>query len=145
LAEAARANITTSLNLLELSRSCPRLERMVYVSTAYVTPHPGDAAPIAEVLAPLPGPAAELYQAILEGTADTAGLLRRSGHPNTYTLTKSLAEHLLLGRRGSIPLSIIRPSIISASWRYPFPGWLDSMAGFASFVVLIGLGHLRVA
>jgi 1-acyl-sn-glycerol-3-phosphate acyltransferase len=143
LAEAARANVATSLNLLQLSRSCARLKRLVYVSTAYVTPHPGEGVPIQEVLAPLPAPAADLYQSILDGTVNEAELLRRSGHPNTYTLTKSLAEHLLLARRDEVPLAIIRPSIISASWRYPFPGWLDSMSGFASFVVLIGLGHLR--
>ncbi|HEV8148890.1 MAG TPA: SDR family oxidoreductase [Gemmatimonadales bacterium] len=143
LAEAARANVATSLNLLELSRHCTRLERLVYVSTAYVTPHPGEGVPIKEVLAPLPAPAAELYQAILDRSVNETELLRRSGHPNTYTLTKSLAEHLLLARRGRVPLAIIRPSIISASWRYPFPGWLDSLSGFASFVVLIGSGHLR--
>ena len=143
LAEAARANVATSLNLLELARGCRTLARLVYVSTAYVTPHPGEGIPIEEVLAPLPEPAAELYRAILEGQCDAAALLKRSGHPNTYTLTKSLAEHLLVERGGELPLAIIRPSIISAAWRYPFPGWIDSTSGFASFVVLIGMGHLR--
>ena len=143
LQEAARANVATSLNLLELARGCAGLGRLVYVSTAYVTPHPGEGLPIEEVLAPLPAPAAELYRAILDGRGDAATLLKRSGHPNTYTLTKSLAEHLLLERRGEVPLAIIRPSIISASWQYPFPGWIDSTSGFASFVVLIGMGHLR--
>lgn len=143
LAEAARANIATTLNLLDLARSCPRLERLVYVSTAYVTPHPGEGVPIRELLAPLPAPADELYQSIRGGGVDEALLLRRSGHPNTYTFTKSLAEHLLLERHADLPLAIIRPSIISAAWQHPFPGWIDSTAGFASFVVLIGLGHLR--
>lgn len=143
IAEAARANVATTLNLLELARGCPGLARLVCVSTAYVTPHPGEGVPIDEVLAPLPAPAAELYRAILETKGNEAELLKRSGHPNTYTLTKSLAEHLLCERRGEVPLAIIRPSIISASWRHPFPGWIDSTSGFASFVVLIGMGHLR--
>ena len=38
IALAARANITASLNMLEVARSLPRLQRFVYVSTAYVTP-----------------------------------------------------------------------------------------------------------
>lgn len=143
LAEAARSNVATSLNLLDLARDTARLERLVAVSTAYVTPHPGEGVPIRERLAPLPAPAAELYEEIRTGRADEAALLRRSGHPNTYTLTKSLAEHLLVERHGGLPLVIIRPSIISASWRWPFPGWIDSMAGFGSFVVLTGLGYLR--
>jgi 1-acyl-sn-glycerol-3-phosphate acyltransferase len=143
LAQAAQANIETSLNLLELAQRCPGLERLVCVSTAYVTPHRGDDVPIAETLAPLPAPAAELLGRIREGRADEAGWLARSGHPNTYTLTKSIAEHLLVARRGEVPLTIIRPSIISASRAHPFPGWIDSTAGFGAFVLLLGLGHLR--
>jgi alcohol-forming fatty acyl-CoA reductase len=143
VADAVRANVTTSLNVLELARTCARLERLVCVSTAYVTPHPGDGVAIEETLAPLPGPADEIYLSILKGRTVEAELLARSGHPNTYTLTKSLAEHLLAARQGAVPLSIVRPSIISASWRHPFPGWIDSTAGFGGFVVLMGLGHMR--
>lgn len=143
LSEAARANIAASLHMLELARSCSRLRRFVCVSTAYVSPFPGAGRPIDESLAPLPLPAEEIYRSILDGTADERDLLSQSGHTNTYTLTKSLAEHLLLARRGAVPLTIVRPSIISASWRHPFPGWIDSTAGFASFVILMGLGHLR--
>ena len=144
LEEAARSNVGPTVHLLELARSCRRLERLVYVSTAYVTPHPGNGTAIAEALAPLPRPAEELYRSILDGSADQRKLLKESRHPNTYTFTKCLAEHLITERRGGVPLSIVRPSIISSSWRYPFPGWIDSMSGFGGFVVLIGLGHLRV-
>lgn len=143
LSEAARSNIAASLNMLELAQSCSQLQKFVYVSTAYVTPHPGEGSAIDEQLAPLPQPAGEIYDTILDGTAVARDLLAQSGHTNTYTLTKSLAEHLLVTRRGAVPLSIVRPSIIAASWRYPFPGWIDSTAGFASFVILMGLGHLR--
>ncbi len=143
LADAARWNVAASLNLLELARACAGLERLVYVSTAYVTPAAGAHTSAGETLAPLPAPAEELYGDILNGGARAAELFRRSGHPNTYTFTKSLAEHLLVARSGGVPLAIVRPSIISASWRYPFPGWIDSAAGFATFVMLLGSGHLR--
>jgi alcohol-forming fatty acyl-CoA reductase len=143
LQSAARSNVTTALNVLEMARHCSRLERLVSVSTAYVTPHADNDTPIAESLSPLPAPAEELLASIENGTAVEAELLKRSGHPNTYTLTKSIAEHLLLSRRGSIPLAIVRPSIISASREQPFPGWIDSSSGFGAFVLLIGLGHLR--
>ena len=143
VAAAARSNITTALNMLELARHCPRLERFVSVSTAYVTPHTDDDAPIPEALSPLPAPAEELLASIETGQAVESELLARSGHPNTYTLTKSIAEHLLMARKGAVPLTIIRPSIISASREQPFPGWIDSTSGFGAFVLLIGLGHLR--
>ncbi len=143
LAEAARSNIDTTLNLLELSREFTRLERLIYTSTAYVTPHPGEGVAIEERLAPLPESAGTLYQAILDGTV-SEDLLARTGHPNTYTLTKSMAEHLLVERCGTVPLTILRPSVISASWQYPFPGWIDSPTGFAVFVIQLGLGYFRV-
>lgn len=142
LARAARVNVDASLNLLELVRHVPKLERFVYVSTAYVTPHvPG--APVEEVLAPLPAPAADLYEACVDGTFTDAELLARTRQPNGYTLTKSIAEHLLVERRGAIPLTIVRPSIITASREHPFPGWIDSTAGYAAFVLFVGTGRFR--
>lgn len=144
LAEAAAANITSCLNMLELARRCVKLKQLVNVSTAYVTPFRRGAGPITEVLAPLPRAAADIYRAILDGTADEKQYLAETGHPNTYTFTKCVAEHLATERKGDIPLVIVRPSIISASYRHPFPGWLDSAAAFAGFVALIGTGHLKV-
>ncbi|XP_037505642.2 putative fatty acyl-CoA reductase CG5065 [Rhipicephalus sanguineus] len=43
------------------------------------------------------------------------------GHPNTYTLTKSLAESLLLEQRGDTPVAIVRPSIVTAAMNEPLP------------------------
>lgn len=140
-AVAAKANITTSLNLLEAVRACPRLERIVYVSTAYVTPH--HAGRIAEALVPLPVSANALLATLEAGRESDATVLARTGHPNTYTLTKTVAEHLMSERRGGVPLTIVRPSIITASRQQPVPGWIDSTTGFGAFVTLIGLGHLR--
>ena len=71
-----------------------------------MTPHPGHGVPIGETLAPLPAPAAALLAAIREGRADEAELLAASGHPNTYTLTKSIAEHLLAALREG-PASVL--------------------------------------
>lgn len=139
--EAAQANIYSTLHLLQLAKQLPHLARFVYVSTAYVTPHPG-ALPIREQLVPLPLPATQLLAQIDAGASDES-LLAITGHPNTYTFTKCLAEHLVAEQRGTLPVSIVRPSIISASRMAPFPGWIDSNAGFGAFVLLIGLGHLR--
>lgn len=139
---AARANITASLNMLEVARTLPMLSRFVYVSTAYVTPGV-DGTPIEETLVPLPAPAAELYAACTGTGVSEEALLARTGHPNSYTLTKAIAERLLVEHRGDVPLTIIRPSIITASRQHPFPGWIDSTAGYAAFVMLVGTGHLR--
>ena len=143
LKNAATANIATALEMLDLARECQKLESLVSVSTAYVTPHRSDEQPVVEELAPLPAPAAELYERIMRGEIDEAELLAKSGHPNTYTLTKCIAEHLLCERHGNTPLALVRPSIISSSAHQPFPGWIDSPAAFALFAAQIGAGRMR--
>ncbi len=142
VAEAAKANITSTLNIMNLARSCDGLKSVVSVSTAYVTPHLPHTK-IEEKLVPVPWDPESIYREIQDGVVSTEDLLPKSGHPNSYTLTKCLAEHLLVSRFSDLPLSIVRPSIISASREWPAPGWLDSRAAFAAFVALIGSGHLR--
>ena len=77
LRNAATANIATALEMLGLAKECQRLESLVSVSTAYVTPHQSDEQPIVEELAPLPAPAAELYERIMRG--GLPGRQRRGG------------------------------------------------------------------
>lgn len=45
---------------------------------------------------------------------------------------------------GDTPLTIVRPSIISASLHHPFPGWIDSFAAVAGPVSAFALGGLKV-
>lgn len=146
IARAASANISSSLEITKLAKGCDKLDAMVAVSTAYVTPHHGaDKGPmtVTEQLAPLPEPAAAIYERILAGVADEDALKAASGLPNTYTLTKSVSEHMICEAREDLPLAILRPSIISSAWERPVPGWIDSNAAFAAFVTAIGSGHFR--
>lgn len=48
-------------------------------------------------------------------------MLDTYNRPNTYTLTKTLAEELVLDESGNLPITIVRPSIIGAVWREPLP------------------------
>lgn len=41
--------------------------------------------------------------------------------PNTYTYTKAMAESLLLEEAQGLPIAIVRPSIVGASWEEPVP------------------------
>jgi alcohol-forming fatty acyl-CoA reductase len=144
VAEAAAINIGGALNVLQFAQRCPSLQRMVDVSTAYVTPHPGAGVAVHESLVDLPLDVEAVYASIMDGTANEQSLLATSRHANTYTLTKCLAELLLARRRGDVPLTLLRPSIVSACRRFPFPGWIDSRAAYAAFISLLGAGYLRV-
>jgi alcohol-forming fatty acyl-CoA reductase len=141
IAAAKAANIDAALNVLELARRCARLVSMVSVSTAYVSVW--RQGPIGEALGHLPRAAADVLRAIADGSVSEGELLAESGHPNTYTFTKCVAEHLLSERRGHVPLVIVRPSIISAAWSQPMPGWIDSRAAFAGCLLATGLGFVK--
>ena len=41
--------------------------------------------------------------------------------PNTYTYTKAMAETLLMEEAKGLPVAIVRPSIVGASWEEPLP------------------------
>ena len=49
--------------------------------------------------------------------------------PNTYTFTKAIAEQLINEERGSLPISIVRPSIVAGAIEEPMPGWVDNVNG----------------
>lgn len=141
--EAARANIHTALNVLAFAKACSNLEKMVHVSTAYVHPFQSVDTVQEERLVRLGRSAREIYDDIMLDEDNEAALLKLYGYPNTYTLTKCISEQLLVENQDNVPLTIVRPSIISPSFQYPFPGWIDSFAAYCGFIVSIGCGYLR--
>lgn len=56
-------------------------------------------------------------------------------YPNTYTFTKNLAEQTISNNSKGLTVAIVRPSIICASLKEPFPGWLVSFAGQSGIVI----------
>jgi long-chain acyl-CoA synthetase len=60
------------------------------------------------------------------------------GWPNTYTLTKSLAESLLTKYGEGLPIAIVRPAIVETSVAKPFVGWNEGINTSASLSYLLG-------
>ena len=60
------------------------------------------------------------------------------GWPNTYTLTKSLAESLILKRGAGLPIAMVRPAIVETSVSKPFVGWNEGINTSASLSYLLG-------
>ncbi|NXX28151.1 FACR1 reductase, partial [Nicator chloris] len=63
--------------------------------------------------------------------------------PNTYTYTKALAESVVQQEGAELNIAIVRPSIIGASWKEPFPGWIDNFNGPSGIFIAAGKGILR--
>lgn len=65
-------------------------------------------------------------------------ILKKFNFPNTYTLTKNMAEQALQKNRGpNLRLSITRPAVVCSCIKYPFPGWTDSIAAGGAVVFSI--------
>ncbi|KAI3774583.1 hypothetical protein L1987_49142 [Smallanthus sonchifolius] len=52
---------------------------------------------------------------------------KHHGWPNTYVFTKAMGEMLLGELRMDAPLVILRPTIISSTYKEPFPGWIEGI------------------
>ncbi len=69
-----------------------------------------------------------------------AGIKRAQelGWPNTYTLTKSLAESLIHKHGAGLPVAVVRPAIVETSVEKPFLGWNEGINTSASLSYLLG-------
>lgn len=66
-------------------------------------------------------------------------IVKQVGFPNTYSLAKNLAEKALTKYiRPGIRLSMSRPSAITATQKFPFPGWTDSIAAAGAVIYALG-------
>src|SRR6201993_3776254 len=63
---------------------------------------------------------------------------RELGWPNTYTLTKSLAESLIVKYGAGVPVAVVRPAIVETSVAKPFLGWNEGIDTSASLSYLLG-------
>ncbi|RBA14424.1 hypothetical protein FPRO05_03216 [Fusarium proliferatum] len=142
VSDAISSNVDSARNVLSLAKDCNSLRRLVITSTAYVTPP--QEAPIYESLVELPRPASRLINELKAGAIGKQQAIAATGHPNIYSLSKCLAEHLICETKGSLPVTIVRPSIICAALQHPIAGWIDSKAAFGGLVLGFASGVLRV-
>ncbi|PSR86500.1 Alcohol-forming fatty acyl-CoA reductase [Actinidia chinensis var. chinensis] len=67
---------------------------------------------------------------------------RKYGWPNTYVFTKAMAEMLMGHLKQNLPLVIIRPTIVTSTFKEPFPGWVEGIRTIDSLAVGYGKGKL---
>lgn len=51
--------------------------------------------------------------------------MKSTSHPNTYTLSKALAEEVAYSYRSKVPIVVIRPSLIWFADKEPFAGYVS--------------------
>ncbi|KAM9502517.1 fatty acyl-CoA reductase 1-like isoform 2-T2 [Salvelinus alpinus] len=143
LKDAMQLNVLATQKMVALAHRMKHLEVFLHVSTAYAN---CDRTLIEEVVYPPPVDYKKLIDS-LEWmdeklvSAMTPGLIGK--RPNTYTYTKAMAEYLVQQECGNLNVAIIRPSIVGASWKEPFPGWIDNFNGPSGIFIAAGKGILR--
>lgn len=120
-----------------------RSQALVHVSTAYCNCDRND---VAEEIYPLdnePEQIIALTKWMDDKMVDDLTPCLIAGRPNTYTFTKALTERMIQKERGSLPVAIVRPSIVLSSYREPVPGWVDNCNGPTGIVAAVGKGFFR--
>ncbi|KAA0203854.1 hypothetical protein HAZT_HAZT006743, partial [Hyalella azteca] len=138
-----KMNVLGVKRIIELCKKMKNLVSLVHVSTAYCN---CDRNEVEELVYDPPSDAEALLKLIDLMDDDlfnhlTPKLIGK--RPNTYTFTKALAEHVLVTEARDLPVAIVRPSIVSAAWREPIPGWVDNLNGPTGLIVGVGKGMLR--
>lgn len=140
---AVDMNVLATRRMLELCHKLPNIVSLIHVSTAYANCNLSE---VDEIVYPPPFPPKQIIDAtewMEPALLDSITPKLIGDRPNTYTFTKALAENLLVDECGSLPVAIVRPSIVSAAWKEPYPGWIDNLNGPAGIIVAGGKGVLR--
>ncbi|XP_075974339.1 putative fatty acyl-CoA reductase CG5065 [Anticarsia gemmatalis] len=141
LKEAWRTNVEGTRIILELTRRMQRIEVLLHISTAYSN---SDREVIEEMLYPPPANIEDVHQLVKQDLTEDETLKIINKHPNTYTFTKALTEHLVAANKAYMPTVIIRPSVVAAIKNDPIKGWLQNWYGATGLVTCTARGFNRV-
>lgn len=143
LKTAIEMNVMGTRRLLDLCRRMTKLVAFVHVSTAFCNCNEKDLEETVVPLSPSPTQILDALQWMSDGLIQAVAPELLKGRPNTYTYTKALAENVLNDECGDLPVAIVRPSIVVASWKEPYPGWVDSVNGTTGIILGCMKGVLR--
>ncbi|XP_024984401.1 alcohol-forming fatty acyl-CoA reductase [Cynara cardunculus var. scolymus] len=164
---ALALNTFGAKNVLNFAAKCVKIKLLLHVSTAYVSGEkPGlileTPYKLGEALNGAKGLDINVEKKIIEeklkelSSDETAtaksitlsmkdlGIQRANkfGWPNTYVFTKALGEMIIGHLKGDIPLVILRPTIITSTYKEPFPGWIEGIRTIDSLAIGYGKGRL---
>ncbi|XP_070023462.1 fatty acyl-CoA reductase 3-like [Nicotiana sylvestris] len=148
---AIRINALGTLNVLKFSKQCSKLKMLLHVSIAYVCGekevlilekplHYGETLNggsqldieveqklVEETLKDLKARNATEKKVTLAVRVLGNERAKIHGWPNTYSFTKAMGEMLLGHLKEDLQLIILRPTIISSTYKEPFPGWTEGL------------------
>ncbi|XP_072948491.1 putative fatty acyl-CoA reductase CG8306 [Epargyreus clarus] len=143
LSPTVKINLLGTRRVMELCKEIKNMKVMIHVSSAYVNSYLTEAV---EKVYDAPEDAEKVINLVNTLTNEALDELEPQllkDHPNTYTFTKHLAEHEVLKCAGQFPCTIVRPTMIVASFSEPVPGWTCSKVGPQGFLMGAAKGVVR--
>lgn len=136
-------NLTATKHVLDLAKEMKNLIQFVHLSTAFCCE---DQEILYEKVYDFPHRPEDLIRCAEWMSEESMAAMQKTvlgSQPNTYTYTKRLAEILVRDHYGTLPVCIVRPSIVTPAFSDPLPGWVDSLNGPPGLFLAAGKGVLR--
>lgn len=159
-------NTMGAKHVLDFAKKCPKIKMLLHVSTAYVCGErkgliQENPFSMGETLNGVSGldvfaekkladenlvelQSKEVADQTITSAMKELGIQRAKmyGWPNTYVFTKAMGEMLIAQLKENIPVVILRPTIITSTYKEPFPGWVEGVRTIDSLAVAYGKGRL---
>ncbi|KAM3741403.1 hypothetical protein ACB098_08G174500 [Castanea mollissima] len=160
-------NTYGALHVLNFAKKCIKLKVLLHVSTAYVSSEKGGnilESPLHMEDTPkgtsrlVINAEKEVVEEYLDrlrvqgatneeitSTMKDLGIKRAKlyGWPNTYVYTKALGEMILGQFHQNLPLAIIRPTMVTSTYKEPFSGWIEGARTMDGVITAYGKGRLK--
>ncbi|KAF3455096.1 hypothetical protein FNV43_RR05544 [Rhamnella rubrinervis] len=156
------------VHVLNFAKQCVKLKMLLHVSTAYVCGegeglilesalHMGQKLKptcsskldyklekklVAEKLNELRSQ--DLPEDVIASAMSEYGMKRAKmfGWPNSYVFTKAMGEMCAGEAKDELPIVIIRPAMVTSTYKEPFPGWIEGLRTVDSVIVGYGKGKV---
>lgn len=143
LKDAVNFNTIGTQRVLKLAEKMKHILVFLHVSTAYC--HCNETV-LEERFYPArvdPYTVIEMVKVMEDDALKIATPRLLEGLPNTYAFTKGITEDLVHSYAGKFPIAIARPSVVTASWKTPFPGWVEGLNGPTGLMIGASKGVVR--
>ncbi|KAF8797045.1 Fatty acyl-CoA reductase 1 like protein [Argiope bruennichi] len=139
LKKSVDLNMLGTRRVLELGKRMSKLAAFIHVSTAYSYCNRKE---IDEIIYPeniSPQKVIDIAEWMDDSMLESILPKLMDGRPTTYHYSKALAEHILVTEGPGLPLAIVRPSIVTAAFKEPMPGWVDGVNGPSTFIIMVSI------
>ncbi|KAM5585263.1 fatty acyl-CoA reductase 1-like [Rosa sericea] len=147
------------LQVLSFANKCFKLQILLHVSTAYVCGEragliPEDSSSMDKMVKEMGNfdfeavekglvqeklnelKALDASEEVVTNTMKDFGIKRARlyGWPNTYVFTKAMGEIFLQRSKDNLPLVVVRPTIVTSTYKEPFSGWIQGFRTIDSVI-----------